>query len=154
MRALQIKQYLSGPQDLVVTELPNPTPSPDQYLIEIHATATNFFDLLQIRGKYQHQPPLPWIAGCEFAGTVLSTPSSHPNPAYAPGNRVFGAAQGGYSTHICAFESQLRPVPRGWNFTDAAGLMITAPTAYAALVTRAAIKEGDYVLGILSQCFE
>lgn len=29
---------------------------------------------------------------------------------------------------------------------DAAGLMITAPTSYAALVTRAGVKEGDYVL--------
>lgn len=54
MRAIQVKQYLSGPQDMTVTDLPDPVPQPDQYLIQIHATATNFFDLLQIRGKYQH----------------------------------------------------------------------------------------------------
>jgi len=60
MRAIQVKEYVSGPQDLTVTTLPDLTPSPDKYLIAIHATATNFFDLLQIRGKYQHQPPLPW----------------------------------------------------------------------------------------------
>ena len=60
MRAIQIEEYVSGPQDLTVTTLPNPSPNLDEYLIAIHATATNFFDLLQIRGKYQHQPPLPW----------------------------------------------------------------------------------------------
>jgi NADPH:quinone reductase-like Zn-dependent oxidoreductase len=39
-----------------VTELPDPKPGPDDYLIEVHAAATNFFDILQIQGKYQHQP--------------------------------------------------------------------------------------------------
>jgi hypothetical protein len=39
-----------------VTELPDPKPLPDQYLIEVHAAATNFFDILQIQGKYQNQP--------------------------------------------------------------------------------------------------
>jgi NADPH2:quinone reductase len=146
MRAIQVQSYVSGPQDLTVTTLPNPTPSPEQYLIAIHATATNFFDLLQIRGKYQHQPPLPWISGSEFAGTILSTPPSNPNPAFRKGAKVFGAAQGGFATHICALEAQLRPVPQGWSFLDAAGLMITAPTSYAALVTRAGVKRGDYVL--------
>lgn len=37
-------------------ELPDPKPSPDQYLIEVHASAANFFDILQIQGKYQNQP--------------------------------------------------------------------------------------------------
>ena len=166
MRAIQVKEYLKvcpslfhplqirslihpysqGPQDLTVSSLPDPLPSPDQYLIAIHATATNFFDLLQIRGKYQHQPPFPWISGSEFSGVVLSTPSSNPSPAFQKGDRVFGAAQGGYATHVCATETALRPVPKGWGFVDAAGLMVTAPTSYAALVTRAGVKKGDYVL--------
>ena len=44
------------------------------------------------------------------------------------GDRVFGASQGGYATHIVAPEASLRPVPQGWDFADAAGLMVTAPT--------------------------
>ena len=146
MRAIQITQYVSDPADLSVTTLQEPIPTSGQYLIEVHAAAMNFFDILQIQGKYQHQPTLPWIAGCEFAGIVIATPSSNRNPAYAIGSRVFGAAQGGFSTHVCALETQLRPVPSGWSFRDAAGLMITAPTAYSALVIRAAIKGGDCVL--------
>ena len=39
-----------------MTELADPKPAPDDYLIEVHAAATNFFDILQIQGKYQHQP--------------------------------------------------------------------------------------------------
>ncbi len=38
------------------------------------------------------------------------------------------------------------PVPPGWGFLEAAGLMVTAPTSYAALVNRANIQKGDHVL--------
>ncbi|MCJ1447487.1 MAG: hypothetical protein MMC23_007998 [Stictis urceolatum] len=150
MRAIQVKEYVSGPSGLTVTTLPTPTPSADSYLIAIHASATNFFDLLQIRGKYQHQPPLPWISGAEFAGEVLATPTS-PSPLgqayrFSVGDRVFGSAQGGYSTHILAPEASLRKIPEGWDYAAAAGLMVTAPTSYAGLVVRAGLKSGDWVL--------
>lgn len=135
-----------GPQEMQVTTLPDPVPLPSQYLIAIHATATNFFDLLQIRGKYQHQPPLPWISGSEFSGVVLKVPSDGRSKAFKVGDRVFGAAQGGYATHVFAVETSLRPVPKGWGFFEAAGLFVTAPTSYAALVNRANVKPGDWVL--------
>ncbi|KAL8839380.1 MAG: hypothetical protein Q9170_001774 [Blastenia crenularia] len=146
MRAIQVKEYVKGPEDLTVTTVPDPIPSSDSYLIAIHASATNFFDLLQIRGKYQYQPPLPWISGAEFAGVVLSTPSAKPNPKFKTGDRVFGSSQGAYATQVCAREESLMPVPPGWSFLEAAGLMVTAPTSYAALVYRAGVKKGDYVL--------
>ncbi|RDI82858.1 hypothetical protein Vi05172_g7063 [Venturia inaequalis] len=146
MRGIQITQYVKGPEELQVVELPNPVPSPSEYLIAIHATATNFFDLLQIRGKYQHQPKLPWISGAEFSGVVLKTPAPASNPKYKVGDKVFGSAQGGYATLITASEERLRPIPKGWGFFEAAGLFVTAPTSYAGLVQRAGIKTGDYVL--------
>ncbi|KAI0547044.1 hypothetical protein F4679DRAFT_378480 [Xylaria curta] len=148
MRGIQVAQYVKGPKELKVTELPDPKPSNDQYLIEVHAAATNFFDILQIQGKYQNQPPFPWVSGAEFSGIVLATPanSSSKPPKFPVGTRVFGASQGSYATKICAAEEQLLPVPRGWSFTDAAGLFVTAPTSYGALVLRAGVKAGDWVL--------
>ncbi|OAA34020.1 Alcohol dehydrogenase superfamily, zinc-type [Cordyceps fumosorosea ARSEF 2679] len=38
------------------------------------------------------------------------------------------------------------PVPRGWSFTEAAGLFISVSTAYGALLTRAAMTKNDVVL--------
>lgn len=76
---------------------------------------------------------------------ILQTPKSLPGgkqPKYNVGDKVFGASQGGYATKVAAKEEALRPVPKGWSFFDAAGLFVTAPTSYAALVTRAGIKEG------------
>ncbi|KAI1749795.1 hypothetical protein F4782DRAFT_287895 [Xylaria castorea] len=146
MRGIQVAQYVKGPKELKVTELPDPKPSNDQYLIEVHAAATNFFDILQIQGKYQNQPPFPWVSGAEFSGIVLATPASSKSPKFPVGTRVFGASQGSYANKICAVEEQLLPVPQGWSFTDAAGLFVTAPTSYGALVLRAGVKAGDWVL--------
>jgi len=56
---------------------------------------------------------------------------------------VFGASQGGYATRIVATEERLRPMPKGWSFSDAAGVFVTGPTSYAGLVTRAGIKKGE-----------
>lgn len=82
----------------------------------------------------------------EFSGVVLSTPSAASSPTYKAGDRVFGASQGGYATEVCATEDSLQPVPRDWSHVEAAGLFVTAPTSYAALVVRAKIKEGETVL--------
>ncbi|KAG5975613.1 hypothetical protein E4U55_007618 [Claviceps digitariae] len=146
MKAIQIKEYVESPTQLKVTELPDPVPQDDEYLIEIRAAATNFFDVLQIAGKYQTQPPFPWIAGVEFSGVVISTPKRSKNPRFPKGARVFGASQGAYATKCTAKEASMLPVPEGWSFSEAAGLFITAPTSYGALVVRAHVKKGDYVL--------
>ena len=140
-----INLLCQGPEDLKVQSFPDPVPKDNEYLIAIHASATNFFDLLQIRGKYQHQPPFPWIAGSEFSGVVIKAPSSLPGgrkPLYKVGDKVFGASQGGYATHVACTEERLKGVPEGWSFAEAAGMFVTAPTSYAGLVIRANIKKG------------
>ena len=38
------------------------------------------------------------------------------------------------------------PIPPGWGFMEAAGLMVTAPTAYAALALEARVRKGEHVL--------
>ncbi|PYI04480.1 alcohol dehydrogenase [Aspergillus sclerotiicarbonarius CBS 121057] len=147
MRAIQVKEYVKGPLELQVATLPTPSPSATEYLIEIHSAGTNFFDLLQIQGKYQHQPPLPWIGGVEFAGTILAVPTTgQASLRFKVGDRVFGATQGAYATHILAREHTLLPVPAGWSFEDAAGLFVTAPTSYGGLVHRANVQPGDWIL--------
>jgi len=76
---------------------------------------------------------------------VLSVPANG-GGKFKVGDRVFGAAQGAYAELIAVEEGVLWPVPEGWGFDDAAGLYVTAPTAYGALVVRAQVKKGDWVL--------
>ena len=60
MRAYVISSYLKD----VAAELPSrlsdsapePGPKPNDVLIDIYAAGLNFFDILQVQGKYQTQP--------------------------------------------------------------------------------------------------
>ncbi|KAH0841191.1 hypothetical protein AYO21_06922 [Fonsecaea monophora] len=164
MKAIQVSKYVSEPRELTVTTLPTPSPHPTKYLIKIRACGTNFFDILQVQGKYQHQPPLPWIGGQEFAGVVIATPttregsksavassldgtvSTQTNHKFKVGDRVFGATHGAYSSHLLVSEDAMFPIPPGWSFVDAAGVYVTAPTSFGGLVIRANVKAGDWVL--------
>jgi len=60
----------SGPDDLVLAELPDPVAGPGEAVVRIEAAALNFFDALIIAGKYQHQPAFPFPPAGEFAGVV------------------------------------------------------------------------------------
>ena len=111
--------------------------------VEIHAAGANFFDLLQIAGKYQNQPPFPFLLGAEFAGTVLSAPAS---TGFVKGDKVFGSSQGAFAEKTIASLPTLHKIPKGWTFRDAAGLCITAPTSFAALVLRAQLRKGELCL--------
>lgn len=77
---------------------------------------------------------------------MAAVPTAAKNARFKVGDRVFGASQGAYATHVLAPEQALLPVPQGWSFEDAAGLFVTAPTSYGGLVHRAGVKAGDWVL--------
>lgn len=145
MKAIQLTEYVKSPSGLVVKEIPDPVPGDHDLLIEIHSSATNFFDILQIQGKYQTQPPFPWIAGFEFAGVVVSAPA---DSEWKKGDRVFGGHQGSYAERIVIpdIPGTLLPIPADWSFIDACGLFVTAPTSYLALTSRAQLQKGEICL--------
>ena len=62
----------TGVEALTWTELPTPTPQAGEVLIEIKAASLNFPDLLIVQNKYQMKPPLPFVPGSEYAGTVVA----------------------------------------------------------------------------------
>jgi NADPH:quinone reductase-like Zn-dependent oxidoreductase len=70
MRAVVVNEY-GGPEVLTVTEVPDPTPGPDEILVRVAHTAVNRADTLQRQGGYpdpqrrEHE-----ILGLEYAGTV------------------------------------------------------------------------------------
>src|ERR1700726_1854193 len=71
MKAILWSQYC-GPDDLVLTEVPEPMAEAGQAVIAIKAAALNFFDLLMIEGKYQVKPPFPFSPAAEVAGIIES----------------------------------------------------------------------------------
>ena len=118
-----------------------------EVLVDVYCGGLNFFDILQIAGKYQIKKPHPFVLGTEFAG-ILAKDSPIPDGcSWVPGKtRVFGMANGTYAETASADWTNLREVPEGVSLEEASGLYVTWPTSYAALKNRANVQPGE--------CFE
>src|SRR5579883_2147907 len=69
MRAWQV--CASGePEQMTLADVPVPEPRTGQVRIRNRAAGLNFFDILQIQGKYQVKPAFPFTPGAEVAGVV------------------------------------------------------------------------------------
>ncbi|BGO94408.1 hypothetical protein NBRC10512_003781 [Rhodotorula toruloides] len=147
-KAYVIEKYIK-PEELPsrLVEWEEPKPGEDEVLVDVHYAGLNFFDILQVQGKYQNKPPFPWIAGVEFSGVISANSPIPEGCDFIPGKtRVFGAGQGSYAEKIKIDWRTLLEVPSTMGMDEAAGLYITFPTSYAALVTRANTQEDDWVL--------
>ena len=69
MKAVLCKAF-GPPESLALEEIDSPRPAKGQVLIDVHSVGLNFPDVLQIAGKYQFQPPFPFIPGSEVGGVV------------------------------------------------------------------------------------
>ncbi|KAI0267827.1 NAD-P-binding protein [Gloeopeniophorella convolvens] len=144
MKAFVISEYAHPSKIQLTHDAPEPAPrEPDELLVEVYSAGLNFFDILQAQGKYQTQPPRPFVLGAEFAGTVVSAPSGS---AYKRGDRVFGSAQGTFGERVVTKEAAVLPLPDNLTFDQGAGLFVTYPTSYEALVGRAELKAGEWLL--------
>ncbi|WWC61711.1 uncharacterized protein I303_104296 [Kwoniella dejecticola CBS 10117] len=147
MKAFQVKEHLH-PSKISVSDIPisKPNTAKGEVLVDVHAAGLNFFDILQSQGKYQTQPPLPFVLGAELAGTISKTAPIPDGCPYEPGDRVFGYAQGSYAEHVAVSWKTLLPIPEGVTFEEAATIPLTTTTSYAALVDRANAQPGEWVL--------
>jgi len=69
MKAWRVHAW-GEPESMQWEEVAAPEPGPKQVRIKTHAAALNFFDILQVQGKYQDKPPFPFTPGAEAAGVV------------------------------------------------------------------------------------
>src|SRR5688500_5107981 len=129
MRAVQVLAP-TGPADLEVRDVDEPTPREDQVLIEVHRVGISFPDLLLSKGEYQLKPEPPFTLGVDFAGTVVSGPEG-----YRPGERVAGVLPyGGAAELVAAPPMSVFSLPDELSFEAGAALPMTYLTAPFALV--------------------
>jgi hypothetical protein len=92
MKAWRVHAY-GEPETMPFEEIPPPEPGPNQVRIRNRAAGLNFFDILQVQGKYQVKPPFPFTIGAEVAGVVDAAGPGV--TAFAPGDRVLSLTEGG-----------------------------------------------------------
>ena len=134
-----------GIEALTWKELPTPEPAAGQVRIAIRAASLNFPDLLIVQGKYQIKPPLPFVPGAEYAGTVEAVGEGVTQLKVGSPVAAVGAA-GGFGTHAIADASRVMPLPPGFDIEDGAAFAFTYGTSHHALIDRGQLKAGETVL--------
>src|ERR671914_250740 len=146
MRALQ-QTSLNGPQDLrLITDAPVPSPGPGEILIRVTAAGVNFVDISQAHGTFAGGPQPPYLAGIEGAGEVTAVGEGVTN--LEPGAHVVGVSIGGgaFAEYMVLPAAAAVSVPAGWADEQALGLVVSWPTALAALKPLGCAAAGQTVL--------
>jgi NADPH2:quinone reductase len=134
-----------GVDALTWKELPTPTPSAGEVLVEIHAASLNFPDLLIVQNKYQMKPALPFVPGSEYAGVVQAVGDGVTHLKVGQPVACLSGT-GGFATHTLAPAALCMPLPAGFPMVDSAAFIMIYATSHHALVDRAQLKAGETVL--------
>ena len=156
MRAVRIHAD-GGPEVLVLEEAPDPAAGPGDVLVRLRASALNHLDVWIRKGL--PSVPKPRILGADGAGVVEALgegvtglePGDRVvlNPGIeAPDGTIHVVGEHGDGTNaelIAVPATNVHPIPDGLSFEEAAAFPLVFETAYRMLVTRAGLREGEWV---------
>jgi len=144
MKAIVCNSY-GPPENLALQEVDEPVAGDNQAVVEVFAASLNFPDTLQIQGKYQFQPPMPFTPGSEVGGIVRSTGPGL--QGFQTGDRVMATPSiGGMAEQVPVDAAGLRKIPDNMDFKTAASFAMVYTTSYHALKQRAALQPGETLL--------
>lgn len=142
MRAVHISSH-DGPEAIELVNVDAPSAN-GKVLVEVKAAGVAFPELLQSRGMYQMQPPMPFIPGAEIAGVVLEAPEGS---GFAAGDRVAGLSMiGGFAEQVVVEPHLTFPLPDSVSFEAGASFMFNYGTSHFALLHRGKLQAGETVL--------
>jgi len=146
MKAAFIRQT-GPPENILYGDLPDPKPTGRQVLVKVTAVAVNPVDTYIRSGMVQMALPVPFIVGCDLAGTVEAVgPEAR---RFKVGMRVWGSnqgllgRQGSFSEYAAVDEDWLYPTPDNVNDETAAAGALVGITAHLGLVPRARLKPNE-----------
>jgi NADPH:quinone reductase len=133
------------PETMMLEEIAKAEPAAGQVRIRNHAAALNFFDILQVQGKYQVKPPFPFTPGAEVAGVVDAV--GWGVTSVKEGDRVMAIPRGGaFAEYSLAPEASVFAMPDKMSFEEAASMPIVFQTGYFAMTHRYQVCEGEWLL--------
>lgn len=144
MKAWQLHAW-GEPETLRLEDVADPRPAAGEVLIRNRAASLNFFDILQLQGKYQVKPRLPFAPGAEVAGVVEAVGDGVTR--FAAGDSVVATPMvNGMAELAVAKEAVTFPLPRGMGFAEAAAMPIVYQTSFFGLRDRARLAPGEWLL--------
>jgi NADPH:quinone reductase-like Zn-dependent oxidoreductase len=145
VKAIRIHED-GGPEVLRYENAPDPVPGDDEVLVELRAASLNHLDLWVRKGL--PSVPKPRILGADGAGLVDGERVVI-NPGIEHGDRITVIGEHMDGTHaelIAVPRANVYPIPDGMSFEEAAAFPLVFETAYRMLVTKAGVREGEWVL--------
>lgn len=147
MKAFVLEKYGSALREI---EMPVPTPAAHELLVRMVASGVNHADERVRSGEFKAIFPidLPTVMGGEFAGEVVAVGTAV--TGFSVGEKVYGyvglMTAGTYSEFIAVDAGAVALAPRTLNLVEAAGLPVSALTAWQALVDMGGLTQGQTVL--------
>ncbi len=148
MKAAYIEQ-VGPPENIVWGNIPKPKPEGRQVLVNVGAVALNPVDTYIRAGLIPVNLPLPFVVGCDLAGTVEAVGPE--TTKYRKGDRVWGSnqgllgRQGTFAEYAAVDECWLYPTPEEVSDQDAAAAAMVGITAHLGLFREAQLKAGENV---------
>ena len=144
MKAILCKSF-GEPENLILEEVQDLKPKKEEVLVEVHSASLNFPDTLQIAGKYQYQPPFPFIPGSEAGGIIIGLGQNV--KGFTIGDRVMAnPGIGAMAEQLCVNSDLVRKIPNSMSLKIASGFPMVYSTSYYALKQRANLKSGEILL--------
>src|SRR5690625_2652982 len=137
-----------GPEVLEWTEVPDPSPEPDEVVIDVAATSINRADVMQRKGFYPPPRGAPAGPGLECSGTVRAVgDQAAASSPWGGGAQVCALLAGGGSAEPAAAPAgELVRVPQGMSLPTAGALPEVTCTVWSPLVQAAGLHGGQTVL--------
>jgi zinc-binding alcohol dehydrogenase/oxidoreductase len=147
LKAIRIHED-GGPEVLRYEDAPDPEPGAGETLVRLRAASLNHLDLWIRRGL--PSVPKPRILGADGAGIREDTGERVViNPGIEHGDRITVVGEHMDGTHaelVAVPEGNVYPLPETLSFEEAAAFPLVFETAYRLLVTKAQLREGEWVL--------
>ena len=172
MRAVTLREF--GDTDVLrMEQLPTPSPSAGEVLIEVHSVSVNqTLDIAVRAGTYRTDLRFPLVLGTDPAGVIVATGADV--PATRRGERVAVVASircgdcrfcrtgredscqrskhmgldrwGGYAEYVTVPVENVFPIPDNLSFAEASVVTRHFPTAINLLLNHAKLEQGEWVL--------
>src|SRR5260370_18307592 len=144
MKAWRVHSW-GEPETMTFDDVATPEPGPNQVRIRNRAAGLNFFDILQVQGKYQIKPPFPFTPGAEVAGVVEAAGPGVTQ--FSVGDKVQSITHGGGMAQCSLGRADMTfTIPKGMDFAEAGAMPIVYHTWFFALRERAALRAGEWLL--------
>ena len=147
MKAIRIWED-GGPEVLRYEDAPDPEPGPGEVLVRLRAASLNHLDLWIRKGL--PSVPKPRILGADGAGFREDTGERVViNPGIEHGEKITVVGEHMDGTHaelVAVPETNVYPLPDEISFEEAAAFPLVFETAYRLLVTKAQLREDEWVL--------